>query len=193
MGVLAVVESTARSYPAALPFVALGLIAGSLWAYRRRRYVIMGAALILTAGLVLLYTNGRTAEAASMGLAPGPLLAASPSGGGGPPRPGSLDLATFSSTTRLHPRFPDDFSLPATFLLEHSSGGRRHGALTVRFRFKGEGAEAARDLRDLGKKNGWSVEVLAPHRLTFRKDGRTIEAWLSYPGHSLVLDIPDSR
>ncbi len=204
MGVLAAVERTAQSYPAALPFVALGLITGTIWAYRRKRLWLMAAMALLAAVSALLYTNGFPAQAASppgtlaagsvAGLAPGPPLVASPAGGTGPPpRRASYDLTYFSSTTRLHPRFPSDLSLPSTFILEHSSGGVRQGAITVRFRFRGEGADAAKDLRELGRQNGWAVEVLAPHRMIFRKGDQLVNAWLSYPGHSLVLDIPDPR
>jgi len=77
--------------------------------------------------------------------------------------------------------------------LETNSGGLRSGTVTVRFRFRGEGADAVQDLRDMGRTNGWEVEVKAPHRLVFRKGARIIEAWFSFPGHSVVLDIPDPR
>ncbi len=151
MGILGAIGETTRSYPGVMPFMTLGLVAGTLWAYRRRRFWTM-------AGLLLLSYPGY-----------------------------------FSSTSRLHPRFPIDFPLSSTFVLEHSSGGMRQGAVTIRFRFRGEGADAARDLQDAGHRNGWNVEVLAPHRMIFRKGGHTVEAWLSFPGHALVLDIPDPR
>ena len=190
MEVLGVVERTAGSYPAVLPFLELGLIAATLWAYRRRRYGFMAASLLMSASSVLVFSTGMSAEAsARTGATP---LVATPAGGGGPPRP-DLQLANYSSTTRLHPRFPGDFPLPPEFIHEHSSGGLRHGMMTVRLRFRGEGSEAVRELQEAGRQNGWSLDVKAPHRTIFRKGSRQIEAWFSFPGHSLVLDIPDPR
>ncbi len=194
MGVLGVVERTAHSYPAVLPFLIIGLLASTLWAYRRRRYWLMGAIAILTVGATLIYTSDSSAEASARLLpAGGSALLATPAGGGGPPRDGPPQFANFSSTMRLHPRFPADFPLPSSFIHEHSSGGLRQGSVTVRFRFRGEGADAVHDLREEGIRSGWTVDVLAPHRMVFHKDNRMIEAWFSYPGHSLVLDIPEPR
>jgi hypothetical protein len=203
MGVLGAVERTAQSYPSALLFVALGLLAGTIWAYRRERYWTMSAMTVLTAASVLIFENEVSAQAASMGRGtfvgfPGSVSAGKPavpwpSGGGGPPGRRSLGTAYFSSSTRLHPRYPADFPLPPTFALEHSSGGARQGDLTIRFRFQGEGDAAVRDLVEMGKRNGWEPRVLAPHRVLFQKGNRTISAWLSFPGHSLVLDIAEPR
>ncbi len=194
MGVLGAVARTAQSYPAVLPFLILGLVAATIWSHRRRQYWAMALMIILNSASVLMYSSGLSAEGSARlaPLAPPPLVA-SPAGGGGPPRAPALDLANYSSTTRLHPRFPADFAIPPTFIHEHSSGGLRQGAMTVRFRFRGEGAGAVRDLREAGLRSGWAVDVLAPHRMIFHKSGRDIEAWFSYPGHSLVLDIPDLR
>lgn len=193
MEVLGVVERAAGSHLAVLPFLELGLIASALWAYRRKRYGFMTATVLMSAGSVLLFSNGLSARASAREAPEGAtLMAAPPAGGGGPP-PAGADLSNYSSMSRLHPRFPDDFPLPATFIHEHSSGGLRHGMLTVRFRFRGEGAEAVQELEDLGRRSGWAVEVKAPHRAVFRKGGREVEAWFSFPGHSLVLDIPDPR
>jgi len=104
-----------------------------------------------------------------------------------------LEPGRFASSVRLHPRFPRDFPIPRSFRLESNSGGARSGNLTVRFRFTGEAANAVCDLREQGKAKEWAVEILAPHRLVFHKDGRVVEAWFSYPAHSVVLDIPDNR
>src|SRR5882724_8371667 len=133
MGVLGVVERTTHSYPAVLPFLIIGLLASSLWAYRRRRYWLMGAIAILTVGATLIYTSEFSAEASARLLpAGGSALLATPAGGGGPPRDGPPQFANFSSTMRLHPRFPADFPLPSSFIHEHSSGGLRQGSVTVR-------------------------------------------------------------
>ena len=203
MGVLGAVERTAQSYPSALLFVALGLIAGTIWAYRRERYWTTAALTLLSAGAVLIFANEVSVQAASLnaGLltgSPGTLRAGKPfvplpAGEGGPPAQAPLGTAYFSSSTRLHPRYPGDFPLPSAFTLEHSSGGSRQGAMTIRFRFQEQGDEAVKDLVEVGKRNGWTPQVLAPHRVNFRKGDRTINAWLSFPGHSLVLDIAEPR
>src|SRR5260221_5518016 len=203
MGVLGAVERTAQSYPSALLFVALGLIAGTIWAYRRERYWTMAALRLLSAGAVLSFGNEVSAQAASLSaglmigtpgsLSTGKPFVPLPAGGGGPPVRAPLGSANFSSSTRLHPRYPADFPLPSTFTLEHSSGGARQGAITIRFRVLGEGGAAVQDLVEVGRRNGWATQVLAPHRVTFSKGGRTINAWLSFPGHSLVLDIAEPR
>lgn len=193
MEVLGVVERAAGSHLAVLPFLELGLIAAALWAYRNKRYGFMTATVLMSAGSALVWSGGVAARASGRA---GPeamvSVAAPPSGGGGPPR-SRLQPANFSSMSKLHPRFPDDFPVPPTFIHEHSSGGLRHGMMTVRFRFPEEGAAAVRELEESGRRTGWTVEVKAPHRAVFRKGDREIEAWFSFPGHSLVLDIPDSR
>lgn len=192
MGVLGVVERTAHSYPAVLPFLVVGLIASTIWAYRHKRYWVMTGASLLAAGATLIYTSDSNALASARLNSPGPVpLIVAPAVDGRSARGALPQLANFSSTSRLHPRFPADFPLPFGFVHEHSSGGLRDGSVTVRFRFRGDGADAVHDLRDEGIKNGWSVDVLAPHRMVFHKNRRTIEAWFSYPGHSLVLDIPE--
>lgn len=192
MGVLGVVERTAHSYPAVLPFLIVGLIASTLWAYRHKRFWLMGGVALLAAGATLIYTSDSNALASARLTSPGPVpLIAAPAGGESSVREALPQLANFSSTSRIHPRFPNDFPLPPGFIHEHSSGGLREGSVTVRFRFRGEGADAVHDLRDEGLQNGWSVDVLAPHRMVFHKNRRVIEAWFSYPGHSLVLDIPE--
>ncbi|PYS93254.1 MAG: hypothetical protein DMF50_13710 [Acidobacteria bacterium] len=63
----------------------------------------------------------------------------------------------------------------------------------MRFRFRGEGGDAVRQLKEMGEKSGWRVEVLAPHRLALRKGSREVDAWFSYPAHSVVLDVNDPR
>src|SRR5437899_28319 len=112
--------------------------------------------------------------------------------GGGASHP-LLEPGRFSSALRLHPRFPQDFPIPKAFRLESNTGGVYGGVLTARFRFTGEASNAVCDLRTLGRRRGWEVEILAPHRMTFRKDGREVEAWFSFPARSVVLDIPDPR
>src|SRR6266436_1117504 len=120
MGVLGAVERTAQSYPSALLFVALGLIAGTIWAYRRERYWTMAALTLLSAGAGLMIGTPGS-------LSTGKPFVPLPAGGGGPPVRAPLGSANFSSSTRLHPRYPADFPLPSTFTLEHSSGGARQG------------------------------------------------------------------
>jgi len=210
MGFLAVVEQGARAYPALLPLVLIS-IALTLWACERKRW--FGAAALSTVGLAscILYvfdpargfppsSHARTMTAS----APGQVLGAtettsrpvpSPAGAYGKGRAihPLLQPRRFSSSVRLHPRFPQDFPIPVEFRLESNSGGTSGGVLTVRFRFTGEAPNAVCDLRSLGRRSGWGVEILAPHRMIFRKDGREIEAWFSFPARSVVLDIPDAR
>jgi hypothetical protein len=194
MGVLAAVVGAAREYPALAP-LALLASALALWAYRRRRWVLMAGAVILGGGTTLLYTGGLQAAALSRFTAtPASLLAGplpEPARATIPRAPG--DRGYFSSTRRLHPRFPRDLPLPPTFRIEHATGGISSGSVSVRFRFRGDGADAVRNLRETGQRNGWEVEVKAPHRLVLRKGGRSVEAWFSYPAHSGVLDVLDER
>jgi hypothetical protein len=209
MGVLGAVARTAQAYPALfLPLVLLS-IASALWAYRNRRWSLMAASVVMGGASALFFTGGFQAEAlsrasneAGASILPGSgTTAAGPgrpsSGGGGPPRPGAAripgDYGNFYSATRLHPRFPEDLPLPPVFKIEHSSGGLRTGSVTERFRFRGDGKSAVHDLKELAEKGGWQVEVLAPHRLVLRKEGREVDAWFSYPAHSVVLDINDQR
>ena len=205
MGFLAVIEQGARAYPALLP-IALVFIALTLWACENKRWLWATATGIIGCAACVLYiaspaaaTDGPVGGARQRGV--GPIVASTGSGReagasrstrrdtGGP----LADPGRFSSTVRLHPRFPRDFPVPRSFRLESNSGGTRSGNVTVRFRFSGEAANAVCDLREQGRANDWSVEILAPHRLIFRKDGRVVEAWFSYPAHSVVLDIPDNR
>ncbi len=210
MGVLGVVEQAARAYPALLP-LALVSIALTLWACERRRW--FGAAVLGSLGLAacLLYVvDPARALPASDDLGttvvavPGQAPAAADTPGHPVPPPAGqyvkgraihplLVSRRFSSSVRLHPRFPQDFPIPEEFRLESNSGGTYGGVLTVRFRFTGEAPNAVCDLRTLGRRNGWYVEILAPHRMIFRKDAREIEAWFSFPARSVVLDIPDAR
>ncbi len=207
MGVLAAVVGAAREYPALAPLAMLAS-ALALWAYRRRRWGLMAGAVVLGGASTLLYTGGLEAAALSRFTASPASILGGPfpdtaraerpgSGAGGPPRatipraPG--DRGHFSSTRRLHPRFPEDLPLPSTFRIEHATGGLSSGSVTVRFRFRGDGADAVRVLREIGQENGWDVEVKAPHRLVLRKGGRAVEAWFSYPAHSGVLDVLDAR
>lgn len=204
MGVLGVVGRTAETYPTLFIPVGLLSIALALWAYRRKRWSLVAGAVLVGAVSALLYTGGGDAEALErlpVG-AQASVLAGPHAGGGGPPRSVAsrapvprvpVNLANFSSSTRLHPRFPDDLPLPGTFKVEHSSGGLRSGSITVRFRFRGEGKDAVRQLKDLGEKSGWNVDILAPHRLALHKGGRDVDAWFSYPAHSVVLDVNDQR
>jgi hypothetical protein len=96
---------------------------------------------------------------------------------------------TFSSTKRLHPRFPADFPIPTMFVLEHSTGGLRRGAVTLRFRFHGDPVEAIAALRDAAQEAGWSREEESSYSLSFHKGPRTIAAWFGFPSRSLVLDL----
>lgn len=193
MGVLGAVARSAQTYPALLP-ICLAAVAVALWAYQRRKWMLLTAALLAGGISGLLYTGGIQAQAM-------PRLPGSGDSGmvvAGRPFRAGIGSARgegghFSSTARLHPRFPEDFPVPSVLRLESNSGGLRSGTVTVRFRFRGEGADAVRDLRDMGRANGWDVEVKAPHRLVFRKGGRIVEAWFSFPGHSVVLDILDPR
>ncbi|MFQ5876414.1 MAG: hypothetical protein ACE5JH_01795 [Acidobacteriota bacterium] len=181
MGVLATIAHAARIYPALLPLAAASLLV-ALWAHRRKAWLLMGGSVAIGAILVLLHTGGSPAGAAARLRPPDGLTEAIPNAG-----------ASFSSTTRLHPRFPGDFPIPSVFLHEHSRGGRDRGALTLRFRFKGDPRAAVSDLAEAGARSGWEVEAAAPHRLVFTKDVRRIEAWFGFPGRSLVLDVPEPR
>jgi len=196
MEYLAVVEQRALAYPALLPLVLVAL-ALTLWACEHKRWLWATATGILGCAACFLYL-GSPANASSRpgvsaleaGVAQvGPARA--PSRGTGSAAHALLDPGHFSSSVRLHPRFPRDFPIPQSFRLESNSGGARSGNLTVRFRFTGEASNAVCDLREQGRADGWTVEVLAPHRMIFHKDGRVVEAWFSYPAHSVVLDIPD--
>ena len=105
-------------------------------------------------------------------------------------RTGTVSYAeTFSSTRRLHPRFPADFPIPTIFILEHSSGGLRRGTITLRFRFRGDPVEAVDALRDAAGKADWSMEMESSYRILFHKGPRTIAAWFGFPSRSLVLDL----
>ena len=181
MGVLAVITQTAQTYPVLLSLIlATALIA--VWAHRRKNWWAMGGAVFLCGVYVVFYAGDTPAGAAARLTRPETPIAA------------VIDKGTdFHSTTRLHPRFPDDFPIPPVFLLEYSHGGMRHGAMTLRFRFKGDPKEAVEDLAASGESNGWTVKPTAPHRVVFTKDARSIEAWFGFPGRSLVLDVPDPR
>jgi len=210
MGFLAVVEQAARTYPALLP-LALVSIALTSWACERKHWLWAMATGTLGLAACVLYVTGP-ARALSPADESGALAASSQvdiatgKGADGPPAnlsPGTtsrggaihtlLEPGRFSSAVRLHPRFPRDFSIPRAFRLESNSGGMNGGILTVRFRFTGEAVNAVCDLRMLERRTGWDVEILAPHRMIFRKDGREVEAWFSFPARSVVLDVPDAR
>jgi len=196
MRFLAVVEQGALAYPALLPLV-LVAFALTLWACEHKRWLWATSTGILGFGACLLYIGSPANASARPGT---PFLqavvaAVEPAtpltGGPGSASHALLDPGRFSSSVRLHPRFPRDFPIPRSFRLESNSGGARSGNLTVRFRFTGEANNAVCDLREQGRADGWTVDILAPHRMTFHKDGRVVEAWFSYPAHSVVLDIPD--
>lgn len=206
MGFLAIVEQGARTYPALLP-LALVSIALTLWACEQKRWLWASATGLLGCAACLLYI-GSPAQATARPEGQGAQVSVarvgetnavpSASRDAGRERAGRatralLDPGRFSSSVRLHPRFPSDFPIPRAFRLESNSGGARSGNLTVRFRFIGEAANAVCDLREQGRANDWVVEILAPHRMIFHKNGRTVEAWFSYPAHSVVLDIPDDQ
>ena len=141
----------------------------------------MGGSIALAALFVLFYTGRSPVSAADLRVSRGAGTEETV-----PERP-------FHVSHRLHPRFPDDFPLPSFFVHDHSRGHARHGALTIRFRFRGDPTAAVADLATVGRDNSWEVEQRAPHRLVFRKGERTVEAWFSFPGRSLVLDVPDPR
>ncbi len=184
MGDLAVVEQSARAYPALLLLVIVS-IALTLWAGEHRHWLRATVIGVLGLAVCFLYVASP---------AGGPSGSLSPVGITGSGAVHALiEPRRFSSAVRLHPRFPQDFPIPKEFRLESNSGSISGGILTVRFRFTGEAPNAVCDLRTLGRRSGWNVEILAPHRMTFRKDGREIEAWFSFPAHSVVLDIPDAR
>ena len=204
MGIVGAIVRSAQSYPALLPIIVF-FLGASLWAVRSKRWVMAGTTILSGSLACLLYTSGAPALAARPGEAASPAgqsvagvgsrAAAGSRAGDGPDGEAAPVQAggRFTSVDRLHPRFPRDFPLPGIFRLESNSSGRREGTLTTRFRFRGEGAEAVRALRDLGLSHGWEVEQKAPHRLVFRKDGRSVEAWFSYPAHSVVLDVSDRK
>jgi len=205
MGIVGAIVRSAQSYPALLPIIAF-FLGASVWAVRKKRWVVAGTAILSGSLACLLYTSDAPALAARAGESPGlagadpavPSASAAGVGSGtGARRPGDAVQVPaggpFNAVDRLHPRFPRDFALPGIFQFESNSSGKREGTLTTRFRFRGEGADAVRVLRDLGLKGGWEVEQQAPHRLVFRKGGRSVEAWFSYPAHSVVLDISNRK
>ena len=180
MGVLGSMVRTTQTYPALLPLIIL-TITIAIWARRKGRFDLMGASILIAAISVFFYTGQRSA--AANGLQAGLEIETVE----GPP------LQQIHPRSNLHPRFPRDFPVPAFFHHEHTRGQKRHGALTVRFRFRGSPADAVRDLAEAGRTHGWTVEQSAPHRLVFSKGNRTVDAWFSFPGLSLVLDVPDPR
>lgn len=207
MGFLAVVQQAAQSYPVLL-VVLLGTIPLTLWACKQKRWMWATGSGLVAGVVFLLYMavpdraispSDASASPALPGRADLAVAGSGPtSGSGRSDDPGRskhalLDPGRFASATRLHPRFPRDFPVPKVFRLESNSGGVRGGNLTVRFRFRGEASNAVCDLRSQGRRNGWNVEVLAPHRLIFRKDDRMVEAWFSFPARSVVLDIADPQ
>lgn len=207
MGILAVVQQAGQSYPVLL-VVLLGTIPLTLWACKQKRWMWAAGSGLVAGAAFLLYMAAPdraispSDASASQALAGHASLATAgqgrPAMDGQAANPGGtnhalLEPGRFSSTIRLHPRFPPDFPVPKVFRLESNSGGVRGGNLTVRFRFRGEAANAVCDLRSQGRRKGWNVEVLAPHRLVFRKDDRIVEAWFSFPARSVVLDIADPQ
>jgi hypothetical protein len=207
MGFLAVVQQTAQTYPALL-IMLFGTIALTLWACKQKRWLWATGSGIVAGAVFLLYMGAPDRAIAPSEASASPTLAGRsdlaaagsrrPALAGQVPDQGGtnhalLEPGRFSSTVRLHPRFPRDFPVPRVFRLESNSGGIRGGNLTVRFRFRGEASNAVCDLRSQGRKKGWNVEVLAPHRLVFRKDDRMVEAWFSFPARSVVLDIADPQ
>ena len=180
MGVLGSMVRTTQTYPALLPLIVLTIII-AIWARRKRHFGLMGASILLAAISVFLYTGRRSVAAIELPV--GSEIAAIE---GAP-------LQQVHARSSLHPRFPEDFPVPTFFHHEHTRGQKRYGALTVRFRFRGSPADAVRDLAEAGATHGWAVEQSAPHRLVFSKGNRTVEAWFSFPGLSLVLDVPDPR
>ena len=195
MKFLAVVEDGALAYPALLPLV-LVVLSLTLWALENKRWLWATATGVFGCAACLLYVASPAsalARPADRVLHAG-VAQVEPAKGSAGERGithALLDPGHFSSSVRLHPRFPRDFPIPRSFRLESNSGGARSGNLTVRFRFTGEAGTAVCDLREQGRADGWDVDILAPHRMIFRKDGRVVEAWFSYPAHSVVLDIPD--
>lgn len=180
MGVVGAMVRTTQTYPALLPLIILTVII-AIWARRRRRFILMGGSILLSAIGVFFYTGRR--PVAANGQRPVVERTAIDQSG----------VVRVHPVHRLHYRFPEDFPVPAIFSHEHTRGQKLHGALTVRFRFQGSPLDAVRDLAEVAERNGWTVEQPAPHRQVFRKGNRTIQAWFSFPGHSLVLDIPDPR
>jgi hypothetical protein len=181
MGVLAAIARTTQIYPVLLPLILLAVCI-AIWARRRRRWWLMSGSVVLAAVVIFLYTGREPIGAMDLRLVPARESAAN-----------QVPDRRFHPPYRLHSRFPEDFPVPSFFLHEHTRGHARHGALTVRFRFRGEPVAAVADLAEIGFENGWGVENRAPHRLVFRKDRRVVEAWFGFPGHALVLDIPDPR
>ncbi|MBI1951246.1 MAG: hypothetical protein HYS34_07785 [Acidobacteria bacterium] len=199
MGFPAIASQAAQAHPALL-LLLLGSIPLTLWACKQKRWMWAAGSGAIAGVALLLYVGAPDRTIAPTAASAAPVAS------------GQMDVATtgaadaaagtkhalaepgrFSSTVRLHPRFPRDFPIPRVFRLESNSGGIRGGNLTVRFRFRGEASNAVCDLRTLGRKKGWAIEVLAPHRLIFRKDGAIVEAWFSFPARSVVLDIADSQ
>jgi hypothetical protein len=208
----AVARLTAQAYPALL-VITLASVAANLWAYRRRRWWLMSATLLLVAAATLLYTGGEPAEAlarldatlatrASSAIAPGAAAAGrvrQPAARRSlPAEPGArlpaprTERSLPSYASRWQSRPPDDFPVPSVFQFEYSNSQQSRNR-TIRYRFRGEPADAVRDLREMGSAGGWQVEIKAPHRLVFRKGRRVVEAWFSYAARSVVLDVSDAR
>jgi len=196
MKFVAVVEEGALAYPALLPLVLVALSL-TLWALEHKRWIWATATGVFGCAACLIYVGSPAGALARPAGDVMQAVAAQTEPARGTPDADRnathalLDPGRFSSSMRLHPRFPRDFPIPRSFRLESNSGGARSGNLTVRFRFTGEASNAVCDLREQGRADGWTVEILAPHRMIFRKDARVVEAWFSYPAHSVVLDIPD--
>jgi hypothetical protein len=217
MGIVGALVRSAQSYPALLPIIAF-FLGASIWAVRTKRWVMAGATILSGSFACLLYTSdapamaARSSDPSIAGVGSAPVSGADNAG----PGPGGTSAAAggtsaaaggtgaaagavvpaggrLMSADRLHPRFPRDFPLPGIFKVESNSSGRREGTLTTRLRFRGEGADAVRVLRELGEKSGWEVDQKAPHRLVFRKEGRSVEAWFAFPAHSVVLDVSNRR
>jgi len=184
VGILGAVARTTQQEPVLVP-VLLGAVALGLWSFRRRRWLLLSGSFLAAMAASVLYTGELMVQAAS--------IQGAGQGAGPPSFSAAFDPGTRSSPIRLNTAFPADFPLPPIFKLEHSYAATGRGAMTVRFRFRGEPAAAVRQLADSGHGSGWAVEVIAPHRLVFRKDHRMIEAWFGFPGHSLVLDLSDLR
>ena len=184
MGILGAVARTTQQEPALVP-VLLGAVALALWSFRRRRWLLLSGSVLAGLTASIFYTGELMVQAAS--------IDGAGQRGGPPSISASFDPGSRSSPGRLNAAFPDDFPLPSIFRLEHSYAASAHGAMTVRFRFRGEPAAAVRQLADSSRRQGWDVETIAPHRLAFRKDHRTIEAWFGFPGRSLVLDLSETR
>ena len=120
MEFLAVVEQGALAYPALLPLVLVAL-ALTLWACEHKRWLWATATGILGCAACLVYIGSPANASARTGNAPLQVGVAQVepdkalTRGSRSATRALLDPGHFSSSVKLHPRFPRDFPIPRSF------------------------------------------------------------------------------